>query len=115
MSKVKVIFHVDEIMKWHLVLANVNNFIKDCQDPLSIEVLANSEAVRFYLKSTTTQEEEARFLKLSQQGVVFAACNNSLNGLGIKSEELLAFVQVVPSGVVELALKQHEAYAYIKP
>ncbi len=116
MMNYKVIFHIDEVMKWHMLLGNVSNLIKALEGhTLSVEVLANAEAVRLYLKSSTTADEEQRLLNLSKQGVVFAACQNALNGLGIQVSELLDFVVVVPSGVAELTIKQHESYAYIKP
>ncbi len=116
MSQYKVIFHIDEIMKWHMVLGNVGNLIKALEgNTLSVEVLANAEAVRLFLKSSTTHDEAQRLLDFSKQGVVFAACHNALNGLGIEPSELLDFVVVVPSGVAELTIKQHESYAYIRP
>ena len=52
---------------------------------------------------------------LADQGVVFAACSNALKGQGIAADRLAPFVAVVPAGVRELADRQMEGYAYIKP
>ena len=49
-------------------------------------------------------------------GVKFRVCNNTLVARGIKREQLLPDVMVVPSGVAELArLQCDEGAAYIKP
>ena len=50
----------------------------------------------------------------SAQGVVFSACNNTMKRRNIKKEELLPSVQVVPSAMIELTLKQEEGWAYVK-
>lgn len=111
----KVIFHIDEMPKWGLLLANVRNLIEaKGEPPAELEVVANSEAVRLY------EKERADSLltsigELSDQGVRFVACNNALKALGIKREQLLPGVSIVPAGVLELAEKQAEGYAYIKP
>jgi len=50
----------------------------------------------------------------SAQGVTFAACNNTMRRRNIRKEELLPSVQVVPSAMIELVLKQEKGWAYAK-
>ena len=50
----------------------------------------------------------------SAQGVVFAACNNTMHKRNIKKEDLLPSAKVVPSAIIELTLKQEEGWAYVK-
>jgi len=115
MTEYKVIFHVDEMEKWGLTLANTRNLITALQgSKLSIEILANSEAVRQLVASNNT-EGNLKTLRDLSTSVTFASCHNSLRTLGINPSSLLDFVSVVPSGVAELVIKQHEGYAYIKP
>lgn len=111
----KACFHIDENSKWDLLLGNVSNFLGAVEsEPFEIEVLANSEAVRFYVN-----DPQNRYLTpmkdLAGKGVRFAACNNSLKKLGIAANRLASFVTVVPVGVLELVQRQEEGYAYIKP
>lgn len=110
-----VIFHIDEFQKWNLLLNNVKNLLLSYDNSLSsisVEVLANSEAVKGYIYSNDLSDK----LKiLSQEGVAFAACNNALIGMNISKEQVFPFVKVVPVGVRELIDKQQEGYAYIKP
>lgn len=111
---IKVLFHVDECEKWELVLANCRNLLKAAgENRPEIEVVANSEAVKGMVQSSDADADLMQ--QLAGAGVGFIACNNALTGLGIQKEQLLPFVRVVPAGVLELALRQSEGFAYIKP
>ena len=50
---------------------------------------------------------------LNQVDVV--ACQNSLNKHQINKDQINSLIRVVDSGVVEIAKKQMEGYAYIRP
>lgn len=116
MKEYKVIFHIDEMHKWKLLLANVTNLLNGFVDEkLHVEVLANAEAIKYF---DTTQDLDAdvnSMTMLKENEVKFLACNNALNACGIKSDALYQFVEIVPAGVVELVKRQSEGYAYIKP
>ena len=112
---VKVVFHIDELSKWGLLLRNVQNLTKAIDLKSSrIEVLANSKAVEFYA-GATQNEDTILMKKLAHSGIRFVACNNALKGMGIQMQQLPQFVEVVPVGVLELIEKQAENFAYIKP
>lgn len=115
MGKIKVIIHVNTLERWSHALGNAKNLIADLGDTeYDIIILANGESVHYY-----THDFEAADLKilkiLSEQGVQFKACQNSLNGNKLVRENLHSFVQVVPAGITELIKKQHEGFAYVKP
>lgn len=112
---VQIVFHVDEPEKWEMVLGNLRNTVRAVDMASShVEVVANSGAVRQYL-TDTPEPAAAEMRRLADAGVRFTACRNALAGLGIHSEQLLPFVEVVPSAVLELARRQSEGYAYIRP
>lgn len=114
MNCLKVIFHIDEVERWSRVLGNIKNLLKEVEEKdIFIEVLANGDAVKEYLKDN--EKNDMTFKELSKRGVKFKACNNSLNGLDIKKADLFDFVMVVKAGVLELAEKQSKGYGYIKP
>ena len=115
----KVVFHIDEPEKWKLGLTNAKNmaaYYESKGQGYTIEVLSNSGAVQqlvqAYARATGLEDD---LQMLSDKGVVFAACNNALTSQKIAPETLFPFVVVVPAGVVELAEKQANGYAYIKP
>ena len=112
----KVIFHIDELNKWKLLLKNISNLL-DAVDinKITIEVLANSEAVKFYKSNQVLELDVNAMEKLNSKGVKFVACNNALMANNIKKEDLINFIDVVPVGILELINKQSEGYSYIKP
>lgn len=112
---VKAIFHIDDYSRWSLLLGNVKNLTRVLEpSEYHVKVLANSEAVKLYADKTEIKIQRL-IENLSQTGIRFMACNNSLNALGIEREILPGFVEIVPVGVLELIERQAEGYAYIKP
>jgi len=116
MEEYKVIFHIDEISKWELLLGNVTNLLDAAEGiKIEIEVLANAEAVKYYTPELGLNPAIENMKALHQKGVRFVACNNALKANNISKDNLLEFVETVPAGVLELIQKQSEGYAYIKP
>lgn len=111
----KVILHVDEEGKLEVALGNIKNLLKLNKD-IIIELLVHGHPI-FNLKEDYAKEHGvfSDLKDVSDKGVVIAACNNSLNKFNINKDELLAFVKVVPAGVMELIEKQNEGFAYVKP
>lgn len=113
--KIKVIIHVNTLERWSHALGNVKNLIADLGDTeYDIIMLANGESVHYYTHDFTAADFKS-LENLSNQGVQFKACQNSLNGNKLVREDLHSFVQVVPAGITELIQKQHEGFAYVKP
>lgn len=117
--EMKIIFHIDERANWKRVENNLNNLIKAQEDErldLTVEVLANGEAVLNLTNSESSLDEDAlqRAHELKPMFRI-CACHNSMKRFKITEDELLPFVDVVPVGVLELAHKQDEGYRYIKP
>lgn len=107
----KVLFHIDEMEKWTLLLANIVNFIKDFEkDNYLITVVVNGEAVSGFTESIIINK-----LKSFSKDVTFEVCSNSLKHKHIAENLLPDFVKVVKSGVVEIAVLEDEGYHYIKP
>ena len=98
------------------IIKKCQQFIK-CTDgeEVYIEVLANSEAVKYYAPSQNFNSDIETMKNLHKKGVKFVACNNALAAHGIQKENIIEFVDVVPAGDLELVKKQNEGYAYIKP
>ena len=103
----RVVFHIDELNKWPLVLGNVTNFLS-VEAQATVEVVAYAEAVTYYVADKKLPEELIG-------KVDFVACSNALKAWEIKADLLPEHVRVVPSGVVEIIHKQAEGYYYIRP
>ncbi len=55
-----------------------------------------------------------RLQRLSQAGVKFAACENTMRRMKIGREALLPFAVPVDSGVAEIVRRQNDGWAYLK-
>lgn len=116
MTKYKVIFHIDENRKWKLLLANVSNLLDAIDgESYDVEIVANSEAVKYYDTGQNLDSDVKTMNELKEKGVKFAACNNALKANNIEKNHIIDYVKIVPAGVLELVEKQSAGYAYIKP
>ena len=82
----------------------------------TIEVVANAAAVRALTREAARDSgRSAAFAALQEAGDLLAVCANALAANGVGADALVPSAHVVPAGVVELAQRQQEGYAYIKP
>lgn len=111
-----VVFHIDEPAKWPLTIQNALNLLEFYRERgvnSRVEIVANSQAVSELTQNIQTYADA--LAALAEQSVVLAACGNAMRNLGIEPGQLYPFVTVVPAGVAELAERQREGYAYIRP
>jgi uncharacterized protein len=113
-----VVYHIDESSRATQALRNVTNHRKAYPD-LPITVIGLAHGVGFLVdggKDQRGNSYSAMVETLVMAGVKFVACENTMNALGIGSDELSLGVETVPSGVAEIGrLQLEEGYAYIKP
>ena len=97
---------------WSGVIGNIRNFQKVWPGKVEIEVVVHGKALNFLVaaKSHLVADIEA----MTKKGVVFNACENTMNKYGIKKDMLLTVASSVPSGVAELVLRQEEGWSYLK-
>jgi len=55
-----------------------------------------------------------RIAEALKSGVKVNACQNTMNGMGLKAADMLPEIGYVPSGVVEVMRKQQQGWAYIR-
>ena len=118
-APMRVVFHLDTDSKGTVTaLHQVRNLLT--ADPTAqIVVVAVGESVRFLVKGSKTDGGYPFALMvedLQQSGVRFEACHNTMTTLKISKNQLDDDIDVVPSGLAEIArLQSREGYAYIKP
>ncbi|HTQ76912.1 MAG TPA: DsrE family protein [Burkholderiales bacterium] len=116
-SEYGVIFHIDSgdqatIKK---TLNNVENLMHDPRfkdRKLHVELIANSKGFAVYVKGNGF---EKRLEQLKADGVELAQCSNTLRELHVDRGDLYSFIQIVPSGMGEITIRQAEGWAYIHP
>ena len=73
MTNYKVVFHIDENKKWKLLLANVSNLLDAIDgESYDVEVVANSEAVKYYDTGQNLDKDVKTMNELKEKGVKFA-------------------------------------------
>lgn len=112
-KKHKIVFQLttsDTVSQKHL-MANVHHLLVAL--PKSrIEVVCHGNGITLL---TAAQTKEAKNIEdLTQQGVDFVACENTMRIRKIKREELIKTCRTVPSGVAEVVLKEEKGWTYIK-
>ena len=115
----KVVFEVaiDGAEKWQAALRNVENVQKALgAKNTKIEVVTHGKGVGMLLAKTSAEDAElkAKLEKLHADGVVFAACENTMKREKIEKKDLVELSTTVDSGVSEVIRKQEDGYAYIK-
>jgi intracellular sulfur oxidation DsrE/DsrF family protein len=110
-----VIFQLSEAQgpAWDTVIRHTNNLIKAFEKDggVQVEIVFFSQGLKMLLKSNKDYEE--RLKKLSDDGVILAACQNAMKAMKVTTEELFPFAVQVDSGVAELTRKQEAGWAYI--
>ncbi|WP_179395077.1 DsrE family protein [Lacticaseibacillus absianus] len=109
----KVIFHLSEPSRWAATLSNIPALLQQAE---RAGVVAHAELV--INGDPVVQAQQGSEIDLSgliAAGVTVAACGNALRQRQIDADTLQPGVIVVPSAMFELAQRQLDGYAYIKP
>jgi intracellular sulfur oxidation DsrE/DsrF family protein len=94
------------------VIRQVNNILKNSPQT-KVEVVFHGKAVYALVKDKTTVQDKIDDL-VNNKHVLIAACNNSLNRLNLKKEDLISSAILVPVAMLELMDKQEKGWSYIK-
>ena len=100
--------------KWGGTIKNVDHLIQALgPQNVDVEVVMHGPGI-----AAVTKDQGAKFAsdfeRLHKEGVILAACHNSLEGKHIPLSNVQASFTVVPSGVAEVVKKQHDGWQYLK-
>ena len=93
------------------VISQLKN-IKKALPNAEIEVVCHSQGLPMLVRAETKVAKHIE--ELSQQNVTFAACQNTMNRKNIEQADLVPQATTVPSGMVEIILKQEAGWSYVK-
>ena len=113
MKKHKIVmqFSVGDSTEQASLVGQVGN-IRSAWPNATVEVVCHSSGLDILTKAKS--KVAASIKDLSSQGVIFAACNNTMRRRNIKKEDLLEQAVVVPSAMIELVSKQESGWSYLK-
>ena len=99
------------------ILHNIAAHIAVTDGKVEIRVVNFAAGVTLFQLARTDTELRGQIGALRAKGVKFLICRNTLNGMGLKIEDLYEVKpeDVVPSGVAEIARLQGQGFVYIHP
>ncbi|MCU1328752.1 MAG: hypothetical protein JWN34_4122 [Bryobacterales bacterium] len=98
---------------WTQLIGNIQNVRKAFgPSTIQIEVVAWGKGLAILQKTNTNYEIAMK--QLATDGVVFAACQNSMRARNVKTEDLFPFASQVDSGVAEVIRKQEAGWSYVR-
>lgn len=103
--------------KWEGALGNVSNAKKSLGATAGkLVVVLHGKGLGLLLKKTSADHPAlAKKLEaLHSEGIVFAACENTMEREKVSREDLTGLATTVDSGIGEVIRKQGEGYRYIK-
>lgn len=110
--KVVVQMNTADTAAWSSTIGNIRNLQKIWPNNLQVELVVHGKALDFLVKEKTHLAND--IIAMSKEGIVFAACENSMRKHHIEKSQLLTQAITVPSGVGELVLKQEDGWSYLK-
>jgi intracellular sulfur oxidation DsrE/DsrF family protein len=113
----KVVYHINDASVARVAMRNVENHINASPDA-KIVVVTHGKGIDFLLNGAKDEKGayEPQVAGLTQRGVEFRVCRNTLKGRKLDDSAVILEAQVVPSGVAEIGrLQSKEGYVYLKP
>jgi hypothetical protein len=109
----KVIMQVTEgdSLTQFAVIGQVRNIKKQLPDA-QIEVVCHANSLDMLLRSAS--KVASHIAELKPMGVSFMACENTMSRRKATAADLVPGAGTVPSGLVEIILKQEEGWSYVK-
>lgn len=101
----------DDLMSWKGLMKNLSNLTSGWPE-LEIMVVCHGPGIYFLHDEKSPHIEAIR--GYAAQGVIFAACENTMKGKNISNELITEVAERVPMGIQTLVLKQEEGWAYVK-
>lgn len=118
LAEYKYVLHISDMdpSKQELILNNARNLL-EAYPPgdVEVEIVAYGPGLRLMFAENVNAQ---RLDSLSQSGVKFTACGNTLKGMAkLLGEEpkLNPAATVVPSGIVRIGELVKQGYIYVKP
>jgi len=117
-AAMRVVYHLADLDKVAFVLGNIRNHLDGVAGayPLTIAVVVHGPALHAFRRAAGNIAVSIPVATLSEAGVAFHACGNTLKGMKLTGEDLLpGFDVVMQGGVVKLAELQAQGWVYLRP
>ena len=117
--KQKVVYHVNDLATAKAAMRNVKNHLQALGNKnVEIRVVTHGVGSTMLVEGTKDAKGEGfsdTIASLSNDGVKFYICKNTIRGLKIDEKKIDLRAKQVPSGVAEIAHLQQQGFQYMKP
>jgi intracellular sulfur oxidation DsrE/DsrF family protein len=122
--KSKVVYHINNIHTATGALRNVKNHLNAVGDEnIDLIVVTHSSGAFAMVDGSMGKKNKKgkvynfndTIASLANRGVKFTICANTIRGKKINKNLINENVEVIPSGVAEVAFLQQKGYMYVKP
>jgi len=115
----KVVYHMNDMNWGFRGLKNIKNHLNALGDK-NVEIIAVMHSSGGFILVDGKKDKKGRSFggminELSNRGVKFAICANTIRGKKINKNKVNLHAEVIPSGVAEVAELQYKGYVYVKP
>lgn len=114
----RVVYHINDSANARPLLNNVRNHLV-ASPKTRIVVVGHGKGIDFMLKNSQDAGGNPYIIgieMLTDKGVEFRACRNTLQSRNLKDDAVEDLIKVVPSGVAEIGrLQAKEGFVYLKP
>lgn len=117
-TKLKVVYHLNELDKVSFVLGNIQNHFDGVGGPdnVTIALVVHGQALRAFHSASASPDVSKRVGQFSKAGLQLAACGNTMVSQNVTLKDLLpGFAAAERGGVVRIAELQSQGYLYIRP
>lgn len=113
----KVVYHINDASVARVAMRNIENHL-NASPGVKIVVVTHGKGIDFLLNNAKDDKGafEPQVASLTERGVTFDVCRNTLKGRNLDDSTVIMEAQVVPSGVAEIGkLQAKEGFVYLKP
>jgi len=117
-TRLKVIYHLNDLDKVSFALGNIQNHLDGVGGPnnVTIALVVHGQALRAFHSAAANPDLSKRVGQFSRAGLELAACGNTMASQNVTLRDLLpGFVVAERGGVVRIAELQSQGYLYIRP
>lgn len=117
-TKLKVVYHLNDLEKVSFALGNIQNHFDGVGGPdnVTIALVVHGQALRAFHSASASPDVSKRVGQFSKAGLQLAACGNTMVAQNVTPKDLLpGFVAAERGGVVRIAELQSQGYLYIRP
>lgn len=101
----------DELV-YKSTIRQINNLLDHLGDSVSVRIVCHGASIGFCRSTGNIFEDD--ILQMMKRKVLVVACAKMLEGNNITMAELITGIEIIPSGIAELVIKQQEGWSYIK-